>query len=80
MATLKPEQKSLGEDGCWKTVRLAQRAVARVTCLGGQGPITGVPFMDDYISCEEEIFDHVTEVSGIGSIRNLPEAFHQMNR
>ncbi|XP_059097984.1 PAN2-PAN3 deadenylation complex catalytic subunit PAN2-like [Tigriopus californicus] len=63
--TLKPEQKSLVEDGCWRTVRLAQRAVARVTCLRGQGPMTGVPFVDDYISCQEEIFDHVTEYSGI---------------
>eukprot|EP00094_Tigriopus_californicus_P012745 TCALIF_12320-PA protein Name:"Similar to PAN2 PAB-dependent poly(A)-specific ribonuclease subunit PAN2 (Chaetomium globosum (strain ATCC 6205 / CBS 148.51 / DSM 1962 / NBRC 6347 / NRRL 1970))" AED:0.16 eAED:0.18 QI:0/0/0/0.5/0.8/0.83/6/0/703 len=26
---------------------------------------SGVPFVDDYISCEEEIFDHVTEYSGI---------------
>ncbi|XP_059097416.1 PAN2-PAN3 deadenylation complex catalytic subunit PAN2-like isoform X2 [Tigriopus californicus] len=27
--------------------------------------MTGVPFVDDYISCQEEIFDHVTEYTRI---------------
>lgn len=89
--TLRPEVKSIGDDRQSIITRGAQRAVARVTCIRGQGPLYGsnnciicyillysctlyilsfrllfpVPFVDDFISCEEEISDYVTKYSGI---------------
>ncbi|XP_059098010.1 uncharacterized protein LOC131892237 [Tigriopus californicus] len=63
--TLTPEEKSSGRNGRLITVKAAVRLVGRVTCVRGWGPRRGVPFIDDHISCEEEISDYVSKYSGI---------------
>ncbi|TRY81155.1 hypothetical protein TCAL_13428 [Tigriopus californicus] len=63
--TLTPEEKSPGRNRRLITVKAAVRLVGRVTCVQGWGPRRGVPFIDDHISCEEEISDYVSKYSGI---------------
>ena len=39
--------------------------LARVSVLRGEGTLTGVPFIDDYIYTSDTIVDYLTEFSGI---------------
>jgi len=54
--------KETGED---RVVRPARLTLARVSVVRGEGPLLGVPFIDDYILTSEPVQDYLTQYSGL---------------
>jgi len=46
-------------------VRPARLVLARVSVVRGEGPMMGVPFIDDYIATSEPVVDYLTRFSGL---------------
>ncbi|BGO90283.1 hypothetical protein NBRC10512_004804 [Rhodotorula toruloides] len=63
--SLQQEEAEFHSDGTKKVLRPSRMTLARVSVLRGEGPETGIPFIDDHIHTSEPIVDYLTEFSGI---------------
>ncbi|GAA5878976.1 hypothetical protein JCM1840_007400 [Sporobolomyces johnsonii] len=63
--SLQQEEAEFHSDGTKKVIRPSRMTLARVSVLRGEGPETGIPFIDDHIHTSEPVVDYLTEFSGI---------------
>jgi len=59
------EEAEFHSDGTKKVIRPSRMTLARVSVLRGEGPETGIPFIDDHIHTSDTVVDYLTEFSGI---------------
>ncbi|CAO1638721.1 unnamed protein product [Sympodiomycopsis kandeliae] len=62
---LNGEEMELSSSGSRSLIRPSTLSLARVSVLRGQGPLEGEAFIDDHIETKEEIYDYLTQFSGI---------------
>ncbi|KAF7305131.1 PAN2-PAN3 deadenylation complex catalytic subunit PAN2 [Mycena kentingensis (nom. inval.)] len=63
--SMQQEETEYRSDGSKQVLRPARLSLARVSVLRGDGPRSGLPFIDDHIHTSEVIVDYLTEFSGI---------------
>ncbi|KAK3381583.1 ubiquitin carboxyl-terminal hydrolase-domain-containing protein [Podospora didyma] len=63
--SVKHSEIEMNADGESEVIRPTVHAIARVSCVRGQGEDEGKAFIDDYITIREPIVDYVTAYSGI---------------
>ncbi|GAA5974216.1 hypothetical protein JCM11641_003332 [Rhodosporidiobolus odoratus] len=63
--SLQQEEAEFHSDGTKKVLRPSRMTLARVSVLRGEGPETGIPFIDEHIHTSEPVIDYLTEFSGI---------------
>ncbi|KAK4698993.1 PAB-dependent poly(A)-specific ribonuclease subunit 2, partial [Phenoliferia sp. Uapishka_3] len=63
--SLQQEEAEFHSDGTKKVIRPSRMTLARVSVLRGEGPDTGIPFIDDHIHTSDTVVDYLTEFSGI---------------
>lgn len=68
--SLQQEEAEFHSDGTKKVLRPSRMTLARVSVLRGEGPKTGIPFIDDHIHTSDAVVDYLTEFSGIRGQRH----------
>ncbi|KAG9242393.1 PAB-dependent poly(A)-specific ribonuclease subunit PAN2 [Calycina marina] len=63
--SVKQPQIQMHSDGVRETIRPTVHALARVSVVRTVGEDEGLPFIDDYITVRDKVFDYLTNFSGI---------------